>query len=178
METERLEGSVAGTVFRNEENGYSVIMVKAGRKAITCTGILPELAIGEQVVLTGTYVDHPQYGSQLKVASFEIIKPTTLSGIERFLASGLIKGVKTSSAKQIVEHFGEETLEVLSEHPERLQEIRGFGKKRWKMVAESYHQCMYLRNAMVFLQTYSIPSTLAQRIARKYGSDTEKTINK
>ena len=176
METERLEGSVAGTVFRNEENGYSVIMVKAGRKAITCTGILPELAIGEQVVLTGTYVDHPQYGSQLKVASFEIIKPTTLSGIERFLASGLIKGVKTSSAKQIVEHFGEETLEVLSEHPERLQEIRGFGKKRWKMVAESYHQCMYLRNAMVFLQTYSIPSTLAQRIARKYGSDTEKTI--
>ena len=65
METERLEGSVAGTVFRNEENGYSVIMVKAGRKAITCTGILPELAIGEQVVLTGTYVDHPQYGSQL-----------------------------------------------------------------------------------------------------------------
>ena len=103
METERLEGSVAGTVFRNEENGYSVIMVKAGRKAITCTGILPELAIGEQVVLTGTYVDHPQYGSQLKVASFEIIKPTTLSGIERFLASGLIKGVKTSSAKQLVE---------------------------------------------------------------------------
>ena len=176
MEAEKVEGSVAGTVFRNEENGYSVIMVKVGRKAVTCTGILPELAIGEQVILTGSYVDHPQYGSQLKVSSFEIIKPTTLNGIERFLASGLIKGVKTSSARQIVEHFGEETLEVLSEHPERLQEIRGFGKKRWRMVAESYHQCMYLRNAMVFLQTYSIPSTLAQRIARRYGAETEQII--
>ncbi len=176
LEEEKLEGTIAGTIYRNDENGYSVIMVKIGRTAVTCTGTLPELAIGEQVILSGTYIDHPQYGHQLKVASFEIVKPTTLTGIERFLASGLIKGVKTSSAKQIVDHFGEETLEVLSEHPERLQEIRGFGKKRWRIVAESYHQCMYLRNAMVFLQTYNIPSSLAQRIARRYGAETEKAI--
>ena len=176
MEAEKLDGTMAGTVFRNAENGYSVIMVKSGRSLVTCTGILPELAVGEQIILTGSYVDHPQYGRQLKVSSFEIVKPTTLTGIERFLASGLIKGIKSASAKQIVEHFGEETLEVLSEHPERLQEIRGFGKKRCKSIAESFHQCMYLRNAMVFLQTYNIPSTLAQRIAKRYGSETEKVI--
>ena len=107
LEEEKLEGTIAGTIYRNDENGYSVIMVKIGRTAVTCTGTLPELAIGEQVILSGTYIDHPQYGHQLKVASFEIVKPTTLTGIERFLASGLIKGVKTSSAKQIVDHFGE-----------------------------------------------------------------------
>ena len=176
MEPDRLEGSVTGTIYRNEENNFSVIMVKSGRSEMTATGTLPPLAIGEQVILEGQFTNHPQYGPQLKVSSFEIVQPTTLLGIERFLASGLISGIKESSAHQIVEHFGEETLQMLSEHPERLMEIKGFGKKRWKQIAESYHQTMYLRTAMVFLTSYGIASSLATRIARRYGEATEQVI--
>ena len=88
-----LEGSVASTIFRNAENGYSVISLHQGRGTVTVTGVMPELAAGEQVLLGGEWQTHPQYGRQFHALSCEIRQPTTLRGIERFLASGLIRGV-------------------------------------------------------------------------------------
>ena len=167
---------MTGTIFRNDENGYSVITVKFGRKEITAIGVLPDLAIGEQIILDGTLVHHPQYGEQLKVTTFQIVEPTDLLGIERFLASGLIRGVKSATAKQIVKHFGMETFNVLDAHPERLTEIKGIGKPRATMIAESYHDTINLRTSMVFLTSYGIPASLSARIARKYGDETEKII--
>lgn len=173
---EQVEGSVLGTVFRNQANGYSVVMVRVGRSETTVVGTLPELTPGEQAVFTGEWTEHPQYGRQLKCTACALRKPTTLLGIERYLGSGMIQGVGPSTAKQIVQHFGEETLTVLSEHPERLQEIKGMGQKRWMQIAERFREQQGVREAMVFLQSYGIPSALSVRISKLYGERTPEVI--
>lgn len=137
---EQIEGSVQGTVYRNEENGYSVVTIRVGRTETTVVGVLPRLSIGEQAVFTGEWVEHPQYGKQLKCTGCTPQLPTSLLGIERYLGSGLIRGVGPSTAKLIVGYFGEDTLSILSEHPERLQEVPTMGRKRWIMIAESFRE--------------------------------------
>ena len=173
---EQVEASVLGTIYRNEENGYSVVTVRSGRHEVTVVGTLPELTPGEQAVFTGEWVEHPQYGRQLKCTGCALQKPTTLLGIERYLGSGLIRGVGPSTAKQIVRYFGEETLTVLSEHPERLQEVPKMGKKRWMQIAEAYREQQGAREAMVFLQSYGVPATLSVKISKLYGDRTPAVI--
>ena len=137
---EKLEAGILGTVFRNEENGWSVVSVRAGRNEFTVVGTLPELSPGEQAVFTGEWTEHRTYGKQFKCASCEIRVPTTLLGIERYLGSGLIRGIGPATATLIVRQFGEDTLAILSEHPERLTEIPGIGQKRMTMIAESFRE--------------------------------------
>lgn len=173
---ETVEASILGTVYRNEENGYSVVMARVGRSEITVVGVLPELTVGEQAVFAGEWTEHPQYGRQLKCTACQLTEPTTLLGIERYLGSGLIRGVGPSTAKMIVQHFGEETLTVLSEHPERLQELPKMGKKRWIQIAEAFKDQQVARKAMVFLQTYGVPANLAVKISKLYGERTPDVI--
>ncbi|MBQ8200433.1 MAG: ATP-dependent RecD-like DNA helicase [Clostridia bacterium] len=173
---EQVEASVLGTIYRNEENGYSVLTAREGRREITIVGTLPELSPGEQAVFSGEWTEHPQYGRQLRCTGCVLQKPTTLLGIERYLGSGLIHGVGPSTAKMIVAHFGEETLTILSEHPERLQEVPKMGRKRWKQIAESYREQQGAREAMVFLQSYGIPATMAVKISKLYGERTPAVI--
>ncbi len=173
---EKVEASVLGTIYRNDDNGYTVLTAREGRREITIVGTLPELHPGEQAVFTGEWISHPTYGRQLKCASVELQKPTTLLGIERYLGSGIIHGVGPSTAKAIVAHFGEDTLRVLSEHPEMLQEVPKMGKKRWKQIAEAYREQEGARTAMVFLQTYGIPATLSIKISKLYGDRTPAII--
>jgi len=171
-----LEATVVETTYRNEENGYTVLQARTLKERVTVVGILPELASGEQVVLGGQWVEHPQYGRQWKAQTCEILKPTTLLGIERYLGSGLIKGVGPATAKLICLHFGQDALTILEEHPERLQEVPKIGKKRAAMIAESYHEQIQTRQAMVFLQSYGIAPNLAVKISRLYGDQTALLI--
>ena len=173
---EQVEASVLGTIYRNEENGYTVLTARVGRREITVVGTLPELTPGEQAVFTGEWVEHPSYGKQLKCTACQLQLPTTKLGIERYLGSGLIRGVGPSTAKMIVSYFGEETLTTLSEHPERLQELPKMGKKRWIQIAEAYREQAGAREAMVFLQSYGIPATLAVKISKLYGDRTAAVI--
>ena len=173
---EQVEASVLGTIYRNEENGYTVLTARVGRREITVVGTLPELTPGEQAVFTGEWVEHPSYGKQLKCTACQLQLPTTKLGIERYLGSGLIRGVGPSTAKMIVSYFGEETLTILSEHPERLQELPKMGKKRWIQIAEAYREQAGAREAMVFLQSYGIPATLAVKISKLYGDRTAAVI--
>ena len=166
---EKLEASILGTVFRNEENGYSVLSVRCGRSEYTVVGSLPELSPGEQAVFTGDWVEHKAYGRQFKCVSCEIQLPTTLLGIERYLASGAVRGIGPSTARQIVSHFGEETLQVLSEHPHRLTELSGIGPKRAAMIAESFASQQGARQVIIYLQSYGVPASLAIRISQFYG---------
>ena len=128
---ETVEAGILGTVYRNEENGYSVVSVRIGRNEYTVVGTLPRLSPGEQATFTGEWIEHKQYGKQFKCTGCTLQAPTTLLGIERYLGSGLIKGIGPSKAKAIVEEFGEDTLKILTEHPEQLQTVPGIGKKRW-----------------------------------------------
>ena len=173
---EKLEAGILGTVFRNEENGWSVVSVRAGRNEFTVVGTLPELSPGEQAVFTGEWTEHRTYGKQFKCASCEIRVPTTLLGIERYLGSGLIRGIGPATATLIVRQFGEDTLAILSEHPERLTEIPGIGEKRMAMIAESFREHQGARQAMIFLQSYGIPAALAVRIGKFYGDRTPEIV--
>lgn len=173
---EQLEATVVGTVFRNPENGYSVITVRSGRNETTVVGSLPELSPGEQAVFSGDWAEHRTYGRQFHCQGCELRMPTTLLGIERFLGSGLIRGVGPSTASLIVEAFGEETLTVLSEHPERLKEVRGIGGRRAEMIGESFREQQGVRRAMIFLQSYGISPALAVKISQFYGDRTPEVV--
>ncbi|MBR2823699.1 MAG: ATP-dependent RecD-like DNA helicase [Clostridia bacterium] len=175
---EKLEGPVISTVFRNPENGYSVLTLRVGRREYTAVGALPELSPGEQVTLTGEWVEHKTFGRQFKVAFFEIQAPTTLLGIERYLASGAVRGIGPSTAKQIVSFFGESTMEVLAEHPQRLTEMPGIGKKRAAMIAESFAEQQGTRQAMIFLQSYGVPASLAITISDFYRERTQDVVQR
>ena len=173
---EKLEAGILGTVFRNEENGWTVLTVRSGRNEVTVVGTLPELSPGEQAVFTGEWTEHRSYGRQFRCVSCEIQTPTTLLGIERYLGSGLIHGIGPATATLIVRQFGEETLTVLSEHPERLTEIPGIGAKRMAMISESFREHQGARQAMIFLQSYGIPAALAVRIGKFYGDRTPEIV--
>ena len=172
----QIEAVIEDTIFRNEENGYSVVEARMGRDKITVVGTLPALAAGEQVMLTGGWVEHPQYGKQWKAASCEVRKPTTLLGIERYLASGLIHGVGPSTARLLVQEFGKNTLDVLSEAPERLTEVPGIGRKRAQQIAKSFLEQYGAREAMIFLQSYGVSPSLAVKISKRYGAAAQQKI--
>ena len=154
---DEIEGIVEEIIFRNEENGYTVLTIGKGGAEQTVIGTLPFLKQGERVRVLGTWTTHPTFGRQLKAASYETIEPTRAEEIERYLASGVIKGVGEMTAKAIVEAFGDETLEVLP--------------KRAAIIAENYAQQQETREVMLFLQKYQIPPSLCMRILKAYGGN-------
>lgn len=172
----QLRGTIVDTVFRNDENCWSVIELRSEGDIHTVVGCLPELSSGETCAFSGQWMEHPQYGRQFKAQACHIEVPTDLLGIERYLGSGLIKGVGPSTARRIVAAFGKDTLEILGEHPERLQEISGIGKKRGSMIAESYAEQYQLRRTMVFLQTYGLSIALSNKIGKAYKERAEEII--
>ena len=164
------------TVFRNDDNGYTVLVVKSGKTRVSAVGIMPPIAPGEKLKITGDWVEHPIYGRQIKVSSCEIEKPTTLSGIEKYLSSGMIRGIGPATAKLLIKAFGEETLDVLYSDPEKLLDVPGIGPKRAKMIMESYAEQAQQREAMVFLQSYGVTPNLAVKIFKQYGENVKQVI--
>ena len=173
---EKFEALIEEVVFRNEDNGFTVLQVKIGRERTMAVGTLPMVASGEQVLLSGTWRDHPQYGKQLQISACELIRPSTLTGIERYLASGLIRGIGPATAKVLVKKFGLDTLDILQYAPARLTEIPGIGPKRAQMIAESFREQQEMREAMVFLQSYGIAPSLSMRIFKVYGDQAQTVI--
>ena len=164
------------TVFRNDDNGYTVLVVKSGKTRVSAVGIMPPIAPGEKLKITGDWVEHPIYGKQIKVSHCEIEKPTTLSGIEKYLSSGMIRGIGPATAKLLIKAFGEETLDVLYSDPEKLLDVPGIGPKRAKMIMESYAEQAQQREAMVFLQSYGVTPNLAVKIFKQYGENVKQVI--
>ena len=175
---ETIEAFADETVFRNDENGYTVLVVKCGKTRVSAVGIMPPVASGEKLRITGEWVEHPVYGRQIKVQGVEIEKPTTLSGIEKYLASGMVKGVGPATAKLLVKAFGERTLDVLYAEPEKLLTVQGIGAKRAKMIMESYAEQAQQREAMVFLQSYGVTPALAVKIFKQYGENVQTVIRR
>jgi exodeoxyribonuclease V alpha subunit len=173
---EELKATIKSTPFRNPENGYTVLTVGAGHGETTVVGILPEIAAGEKAVFHGEWVEHPQYGRQFKAESCEILMPSSVSGIEKYLGSGLIKGVGPATAKLIVQEFGLKTMDILSEQPHRLSEVQGIGEKRAKQIADSFREQYATRQAMIFLQTYGVTPGLAVKISHVYGQRTREIV--
>lgn len=173
---EQLTAVVQETTFRNDDNGYTVLRVASGRAQQTVVGVLPQLSPGENVTFEGDWQEHPVYGRQFGAKSCQITPPTGLSAIEKYLGSGLIRGVGPSTARRIVQAFGEKALDVLDAHPERLSEVSGIGARRAEMILQSYAEQVGLRRALVFLQNHGMSPGLAMRVARYYGEDAVELV--
>lgn len=178
MET-TISGTVERITYRNDENFYTVARFKANdsKALITITGTLGDFAAGDQYELTGEWIQHPSYGQQFRVLSYNTIIPTTEDGIERYLSSGLIKGVGKATAKKIVAKFGLDTLEIIEHSPERLEEIGGISGKKAEGIAASVNQRKDLERVMIFLTGHGISPAYAARIFKQYGSDTVEIVS-
>lgn len=171
-----VQGTVEGIVFKNENNGYVVAHIKDKKKKITITGFIPYISEGQNLKIQGEWFNHPQFGEQFKVSLCEEIVPTSLEGIEKYLSSGIISGIGPVTAKKIVEHFGEETLEILDENIERLKEIDGIGIKKIETISKSYAKQREIRNIMVFLQTYGVTVKQCIKIHKRYGANSINAV--
>ncbi len=173
---EQLAATVLDTTFRNDDNGYTVLRVAVGRAQHTVVGQMPELSSGESVTFEGDWTEHPVYGKQFSSRTCAITPPSTLSAIEKYLGSGLIRGIGPATAKLILAAFGEDALHVLDQAPGRLTEVPGIGPKKAAMIMESYAQQMSMRRVLVFLQNYGLSPNLAMKIAKTYGENTVEAI--
>ncbi|MBQ8111415.1 MAG: ATP-dependent RecD-like DNA helicase [Clostridia bacterium] len=174
----KFEGVVEDIVFRNDQNGWTVAAVKldGDRNRISAVGVMPFLSTGEHAIFDGELTDHKDYGRQIRVTSYEATRPETKSGVERFLASGLIRGVGPATAKLIVDYFGKRALDVLESEPERLMEVDGIGPKRAAMIAESFAAQNGMRNTLIYLQNYGLSPSLSMKIYRAFGEMTESVL--
>ena len=171
-----IKGTIEDIIFHNEENGYIIAHLKADKKLVTIVGCIPYILEGQVLKVTGQWVIHPNFGEQFKVESCEEIMPNTVVGIEKYLASGVISGIGPVTAKKIVEKFGEDTLDILDNHIERLKEIEGIGEKKIDIILESYVKQREVKNIMVFLQTYGVTPNQCVKIYKKYGVNSIKIV--
>lgn len=171
-----VEGIVEEIIYVNEENGYTVMEFSTTDDGFTAVGILPFIYEGENLVLNGNFICHPEYGEQFKVESFEKCVPKTVTAISAFLSSGIIRGVRAATARKIVEKFGADSLEVIAEEPERLSEIKGISPTRAAEIGESYLEKKNVTDIIIFLQKYGISINLAMKINNVLGSFSVKKI--
>ncbi|CDF57344.1 ATP-dependent RecD-like DNA helicase [Thermobrachium celere] len=171
-----IEGVVENIVFRNDENGYTVAKIRYNKDLISIVGYIPFINTGQRIKVKGEWVFHPNFGQQIKVEACEEVKPSTIEGIERYLASGLIKGIGPATAKKIVERFGKDSLDIIEMNPDRLTEIEGIGPKKAEKIAESFKEQRQLKEVMVFLQSYGITAGLGIKIFKKYGEETTSIV--
>ena len=167
-----LKGQIERITYTNDENGYTVAKVKvSGRKdLVTVVGTLLIPIPGEVIEMKGTWMNHPRYGEQFKVEHYKSLVPASVYGIEKYLGSGLIKGIGPIMAGRIVKKFGEETLEVIENEIEKLAEVDGIGKKRIEMVEKAWEDQKEIREVMIFLQAHGVGSGYATKIFKQYGS--------
>ena len=168
---ESLAGYVEHIIYRNADNGYTVLNLVSGEDEITCVGVFSAIAEGENIEAQGEYTEHPTYGQQFKVASFEEKAPEDEEAIERYLGSGAIKGIGLAMAARIVRRFKEDTFRIIEEEPERLAEIKGISSRKAMEIASQVNEKRDLRQAMIFLQQYGITMNLAVKVYQAYGQD-------
>src|SRR3954471_16128376 len=158
--------------YVNEETGYTIARVatdRSGADLVTVVGALLGVQPGESLRLVGRWSSHPRYGRQFEVESYTTVLPATIQGIERYLGSGLIKGIGPRTAGRIVGHFGVDTLRVIEEQPGRLVEVAGLGPKRTAMIGRAWEEQKAIKEVMVFLQGVGVSTSLAVRIYKTYG---------
>src|ERR1022692_86476 len=169
--SEQLSGTIERVTFHNPENGFIVLRVEVPgmRGPVSVVGQTPRAVAGEFVEATGKWADDPDFGQQFKADTMRILPPSTVEGIEKYLGSGLVKGIGPVYARKIVEVFGARTLEVIDESPTFLKEIKGLGKRRIQQIRESWRQQKAVRDIMVFLQSNGLGTAHAFRIYKTYG---------
>ena len=171
-ERQTVEGTVEHVIFRNEENGYTILnLVTEDGEAVTVVGCIPFAAAGEGMTVTGVWVEHPSYGRQMNAESVDRRMPESGDEIIAYLGSGVIKGIGPATAARLVERFGDDTLRVMEEEPERLKTVKGITAKRAVEISEAFRSLTGLRRVTEFLARYELPVNLAMQLYRAYGPE-------
>ncbi len=173
-----ITGVLERIIYFNEENAYCVaeLQTSDSKQPVTVLGPLPGVQCGETLQLNGAWTRHPQHGDQFKLASFKSQLPASVHGIRKYLGSGLIHGIGKSFAEKIVNHFGADTLRIISEESGRLHEIPGIGKQRAKSIKTAWDEQKAIRDVMMFLQTYGVTPSQCVRLVKKYGSGAKRIL--
>lgn len=167
----RIEGVIDEIIFRNEQNGYTVLIVDQNNTPVTAVGKMVSANIGENIAMEGEFTNS-KYGFQFSFSNYEVILPTSLAGIERYLASGLIKGVGPITAKNIVQHFKEQTFDIIEMSPSSLAEVKNISMKKALDIGEKFKELKKMQNSIMFLQEYNITTNMAMKIYEIYGVKT------
>src|SRR5450755_1721052 len=176
---EYLQGIIERVTFHSEESGYTIARLKTPeeRDLVTIVGRFPDIHAGQTLRLSGYWREHPKYGQQFQTLHAQETKPATLTGLEKYLGSGLIKGIGPMTAKRIVAHFGLETLNIIEEHSERLIEIPGIARKRVEMITSAWAAQKAIKEVMVFLQGHGVSTTYAVKIFKQYGDQAIEVVS-
>ena len=170
----KIRGVIERITFQSEETGYIIAKLhpenSRSKNLITIVGTLPLLSAGESLLVIGEWTTHPKYGKQFKISDYRILAPATLEGIRRYLGSGLIKGIGPVTAKRIVKQFGLETLNIIENAPERLQEVEGIAHKRVEMISTAWETQKEIKDVMLFLQSHKVSINYAVKIYKQYGN--------
>lgn len=172
-----IEGVIEEIIYRNESNGYTVGRLITSDGDITIVGYAPFVNLEETVSLDGELIYHKKYGEQFSFTSLKTVMPSTLKGIENYLASGLIPNIGPKTAKKIVDRFGLDSLDIIQYNPERLKEVEGIGDKKLEKIIEAYDEQRELRDIMVYLQQYDISINNGIKIYKKYGAETIRILS-
>lgn len=172
----QLEGAIENIVYRNEENGYTVIEISDGDDYITAVGIMPQAGVGDTVKLTGTYINHRNYGKQFSVQICEVCRPTESADILRYLSSGAIKGIGSATAQRLVKEFGEATLDVMENQPERVAMLKGISKSKAEDFSKQLKTNTGVRTLMLYLGEYGISNTSSVKIYNMLGPNCVERI--
>jgi exodeoxyribonuclease V alpha subunit len=175
---ESLSGLVERVTFHNEENGFAVLKVKAkGRRdLVTVVGSLPSVSAGEWLTAQGRWVQNKEFGLQFSADMLTSTAPTTREGIEKYLGSGMVKGIGPVYAKKLVDRFGEKIFDVIENESARLEELEGIGPKRRKRIKDAWAEQKVIRSIMVFLPSNGVSTSRAVRIYKTYGEDAIETV--
>lgn len=171
-----LKGQVEEIIFSNELNSYTVCSMIVGNNEITATGYLPFVNIGDLIIAEGDFVNHNVYGKQFKINTFEKTMPNTTAEIEKYLGSGIIKGVGPATSKKIVDRFGEDTIYILQYEPDKLTVIKGITASKAREISDSFNNVWELWQIVMFLQKYGIGTANANRIYKEFGMNSIKVI--
>ncbi len=178
QQTESLTGVVEKITFSAANDGYTIarLQVPGSKDLVTIVGNFANLQAGQTLRVKGYWKNHPKYGLQLNVVNYQETKPATLTGIEKYLGSGLVKGIGPVTAKRIVAYFGLETLEVIESNFDRLIEVPGIGHKRVKLIKDAWETQKAIKEVMVFLQGHGVSTTYAVKIYKQYGDGAIQTV--
>ncbi len=178
QQLEQLQGQIERITFTNEETGYTIAKVRVyGRRdLITVIGNIVNSTPGEIIKMKGRWGSHPKYGEQFKIIFCQTTTPASVHGIEKYLGSGLIKGIGPVMAKRIVEMFKEKTLEIIENEIDRLAGVDGIGIKRIGMIKKAWEEQKEIREVMIFLQSHGVSSGYAAKIYKQYGNEAIRIV--
>ncbi|MBQ8301453.1 MAG: ATP-dependent RecD-like DNA helicase, partial [Clostridia bacterium] len=172
-------GTVEEIIYSNPDNGYTVCGIDSVDEGLfTATGYMPFITEGESVALSGSWVMHPDYGEQFKIEYYECVMPSDEESILKYLASGIVPGIREATAKKLLSHFGTEVLEIMLKEPERLAEVKGISKEKAKTIGKSFCEIQSMQNIVMFLQQYNISANMAVKVHNTLGGNSIDMIKK